>query len=131
MEAQKITNGTEQSQTPTTNPYMTFFKELSPAEARPLKRRVRIEGELHTYIMRVLHTVRDGKEVYVPADFPVAEKALKANIKKVARDSKDLDVAVRFDKAIAGGFIVRKASVDEQVQGDRTGERLGGMRRKK
>ena len=107
---------------------MIFFQEVSPQEAQPLKQRVRIDEKLHQYIMRVLHSVRDGKEVVIPANFPVAEKALKASIKKVSRG---VDIPVCFDKAIAGGFIVRKASVDEQVAGDRMGERLGGRRRKK
>ena len=80
MEAQVSTNGTEQSQTPTTNHYMSFFKELSPAEARPLKKRVRIDGELHQYIMRVLDSVQKDKEVPVASNFPLSLKALKANI---------------------------------------------------
>jgi hypothetical protein len=91
---------------------------------------VRIDGELHQYIMRVLHAVRDGKEVLVPSDLPVAEKAIKANIKKIARDSKDLNVAVRFDKAIAGGFFVKKATDDERAKGDKQGKTLGAMNKK-
>jgi hypothetical protein len=59
---------------------------------------------------------------------PMAQKPLKAAIKKVSRG---LEIPVRFDKATDGGFIVRQATVDEQVAGDRTGEKLGAARRKK
>ena len=48
-------------------------------------------------------------------------------IKKVARR---LDVPVRFDPATDGGFIVRKATVDEAVKGDKTGARLGEANKK-
>jgi hypothetical protein len=120
-------DGTEQAQTGTTNPYMKFFKEMSAAEAQPLLKRVRIDGELHAYIMRVLDAVQNAKQVPVPADFPLSLPALKKSIKKVARS---LNIPVRFDPTVGGGFMVRQATVDEMVQGDRQGERLGERRRK-
>jgi hypothetical protein len=110
------------------NKYMRFFYVLTSEEAQTLVQRVRIDGELHEYISKLLYAVRDGGKVLVPHDFPITQKPLKAAIKKVSRG---LDIPVRFDKATDGGFIVRQASVDEAVQGDKTGERLGEARRKK
>lgn len=134
MESTTSANGVQQSQeTPNkgedqqTN-YMQFFRELSAKEAQQLTQRIRIDSDLLAYINKVLYAVKEGGKILVPHDFPMPQKSLKAAIKKVSRG---LEIPVRFDKAVGGGFIVRQASVDEQVQGDRTGERLGATRKKK
>jgi hypothetical protein len=107
---------------------MKFFREMSPTEAQLLKKRVHIDNDLHHYITRMLYAVGNGKEVPVPADFPMQEKPLKVAIKKVSRG---LSIPVRFDKSVQGGFIVRKATVDEETAGENLGQKLGRARRKK
>jgi hypothetical protein len=67
-----------------------------------------------------------NKEVPVAANFPLSLRALKGSIKKVVRS---MDIPVRFDPALDGGFVVRKAMVDEAVKGDRQGARLGEAKR--
>jgi hypothetical protein len=120
-------NGVQQDTTLSNN-YMEFFRELSPKDAKLLKKRVQIDNDLHHYISRVLNSVQGGKEVSVPADFPMQPKPLKAAIKKVARA---LGIDIRFDASVEGGFIVRAATVQEKELGEAQGKRLSGIPKKK
>lgn len=119
--------GTTQSNESQNN-YMRFFREVSPKEAQLLKKRVRLDNELHQYITKVIYAVQAGKEVPVPANFPMQPKPLKAAIKKVARA---LGVPIRFDASVEDGFIVRAATIQEQTEGEEQGRRLKGRGKKK
>jgi hypothetical protein len=109
------------------NKYMEYYKAFTPEEAQAQKSKIRADAELELFIAQALKDVAGGKEVFIPAHFPVKDKSLKVSIRKMAKEK----ISVRFDKAIGGGFFIREADEKEKTRGKEAGARLGQTRRRR